>query len=261
MKDNHYFDKIGIVLCQQGNRQLLINGKPYTQKRGMILILSPIFVIQELEVSFDYSERFISAEPHIVFSLLNRISQIVVAVHIINHPCFEIDDELFSYIEANAFRISAYEDKRDSSENADEKGIYDIMIEKIVEESILRVALFLYQNQRVKDAKETSNENILFEFVLQLQQGVMTNRSVEYYADKANLSVGYFSSIIRKTAGISPSRIITAFTIARAKILLGQTKMTIKEIASEMNFPEQYTFRKYFKQNTGMAPTFYREIH
>lgn len=258
MMNNQYFDRIGIVLCQQGYRQLQINGKSYIQKKGMILILSPLFVIHEVEVSSDYKEQLISSEPHVVFSLLNRISRIVVAVHIINHPCFETDEPLYSCIEANALRISSYERMRDSSENTDEKGIYDILIEKIVEESVLRVALFLYLKSRATDTHETANENVLFEFVLQLQQSVMSNRSVEYYAQLSNLSVGYFSSVIRKTAGVSPSRIIAAFTIARAKILLGQSKKTIKEIASEMNFPEQYTFRKYFKQHTGLAPTAYR---
>ena len=29
-------------------------------------------------------------------------------------------------------------------------------------------------------------------------------------------------------------------------------------MATELNFPEQFTFRKYFKQHTGIAPKEYR---
>ena len=116
----------------------------------------------------------------------------------------------------------------------------------------------VYFNALFGDGFSRANENILFEFVMKLQREVVKNRNVAYYAENANLSVGYFSSVIRKTAGVSPSRLISAFTIAHAKTLLSQTKKSIKEIASEMNFPEQYTFRKYFKQYTGIAPTAYR---
>lgn len=258
MSRNLYFDKIGIMLCLRGCRQLLINGKAYTQSEGMVLILSPLFVINEVEVSSDYEERFISAEPHVVFSLLNRMSRIVVAIRIINNPCFQVDEQLFDCLESNAQRISDFENKCEASCDSEELSIYNIMIEKIVEESILNVALYLYQHSGSASDRETANENILFEFVMKLQRGVVKNRNVAYYAEKANLSVGYFSAVIRKTAGVSPSRLISAFTIAHAKTLLSQTKKSIKEIASVMNFPEQYTFRKYFKQYTGIAPTAYR---
>lgn len=35
--------------------------------------------------------------------------------------------------------------------------------------------------------------------------------------------------------------------------------MNIKQIAEQLNFPEQFTFRKYFKQHTGLSPKAYRE--
>lgn len=258
MSQNQYFDKIGIVLCRRGSQQLLINGKAYTQSEGMVLIQSPLFVINKVDVSPDYEERFISAAPHVVFSLLNRMSRIVVAIRIINNPCFQVDEQLSDSLESNARCISDYESKREASCDSEEISVYNIMIEKIVEESILKVALYLYQHSATASVRETANENILFEFVMNLQRGVVTNRNVAYYAEEANLSVGYFSAVIRKTAGVSPSRLITAFTIAHAKTLLSQTTKSIKEIASVMNFPEQYTFRKYFKQHTGIAPTAYR---
>lgn len=259
MPNNPNFDRIGIVLCLRGSRQLLINGNAYTQSQGMVLILSPLFVINEVDVTPDYEERFISAEPHVVFSLLSRLSRIVVAIRIINNPCFQANQQLLDFLESNAHRISDYENKRDDSSNSEEVSIYNIMIEKIVEECILNVAMFLYQHTDGVRDRETANENILFDFVMQLQRGVARNRNVAYYAENAKLSVGYFSSVIRKTAGVSPSRLISAFTIAHAKTLLSKTKKSIKEIATEMNFPEQYTFRKYFKQYTGMSPTAYRK--
>ena len=44
-----------------------------------------------------------------------------------------------------------------------------------------------------------------------------------------------------------------------AKTLLDKSSKSIKEISQELGFPEQFTFRKYFKQHTGMSPTDYRK--
>lgn len=49
------------------------------------------------------------------------------------------------------------------------------------------------------------------------------------------------------------------FTVAKAKNLLENTKMSIKEIAMELHFPEQFSFRKYFKQHVGIPPKQYRK--
>jgi len=33
----------------------------------------------------------------------------------------------------------------------------------------------------------------------------------------------------------------------------------VKEVADRLGFPEQFTFRKYFKTHTGISPTEYRK--
>ena len=59
-------------------------------------------------------------------------------------------------------------------------------------------------------------------------------------------------------SGPTPSDWIIAITIVQSKLLLEKTRKSIKEIAAELNFPEQFTFRKYFKQHTGIPPKEYR---
>lgn len=51
---------------------------------------------------------------------------------------------------------------------------------------------------------------------------------------------------------------ITSYTVSQAKCLLSQTGLSVKEIAARLGFPEQFTFRKYFKTHAGMSPTEFR---
>ena len=47
-------------------------------------------------------------------------------------------------------------------------------------------------------------------------------------------------------------------TIIDAKLLLAQSDKSIKEVAAELHFPEQFTFRKFFKTHVGLSPKDYR---
>ena len=59
----------------------------------------------------------------------------------------------------------------------------------------------------------------------------------------------------------TPSEWILLVTINQAKKLLRQNRTSIKEVAQELNFPEQFTFRKYFKLYTGVSPKEYKLKH
>ena len=52
---------------------------------------------------------------------------------------------------------------------------------------------------------------------------------------------------------------ITTFIISRAKGLLLQADLSVKEVAFRLGFPEQFSFRKYFKTYTGLSPTEFRK--
>jgi AraC-like DNA-binding protein len=53
---------------------------------------------------------------------------------------------------------------------------------------------------------------------------------------------------------------INMVTINQAKNLLRQPDTQVKDVAAQLGFPEQFTFRKYFKTHTGMSPTEYQRM-
>jgi AraC family transcriptional activator of pobA len=93
-----------------------------------------------------------------------------------------------------------------------------------------------------------------------MNKNYKSERTVNYYANRANLSKGHFSRIIKNRTGKTPSQWIATVTIVNAKLMLEQSGNSIKEIAAELNFPEQFTFRKYFKQHVGVPPKEYRAL-
>ena len=82
--------------------------------------------------------------------------------------------------------------------------------------------------------------------------------SVAYFADKAALSPGYFSDLIKKETGMSPKDLITLQLIAEAKKRLAETDDDISQIAYSLGFEYPAHFTRAFKRVTGVTPTEFR---
>ena len=82
---------------------------------------------------------------------------------------------------------------------------------------------------------------------------------VAYFAEKANLSPGYFGDLIRKETGTSPKDMISLHVIAIAKQKLAATRQDISEVAYALGFDYPAHFSRMFKRLTGQSPSEYRQ--
>ena len=67
-----------------------------------------------------------------------------------------------------------------------------------------------------------------------------------------------FSAEFHRAFGVPPKQYITLRRIGRAKYLLIRTPLTIKEIALETGFANEFFFSKVFRKYTRHAPSEYR---
>ena len=82
--------------------------------------------------------------------------------------------------------------------------------------------------------------------------------SVSWYANAMFISPDYLSKIIREYDGTSARAWINASIIEKANFLMMQSNLTLKEISDKLNFPDQSSFGRFFKSNTGQSPKEYR---
>ena len=84
--------------------------------------------------------------------------------------------------------------------------------------------------------------------------------TVQYVADRLNLSPGYLGSMLRTLTGLNTQQHIHEKLIAKAKEQLSVTQLTITEIAYKLGFEHPQSFSKLFKTKTQSSPSAFREL-
>lgn len=79
-------------------------------------------------------------------------------------------------------------------------------------------------------------------------------KSIEFNLKKSKLL-----AITKEILGLSPKKIINKEIILKAKNLLAENKIIIKEISEELGFADAPHFVKFFKKETGMTPSQFKE--
>lgn len=83
--------------------------------------------------------------------------------------------------------------------------------------------------------------------------------SVAYFAEKANLTPGYFGDLVRKETGVTAQETISRYLVSVAKQRLAFTSTDISLIAYDLGFQYPQHFTRLFKRITGQSPTQYRQ--
>lgn len=103
------------------------------------------------------------------------------------------------------------------------------------------------------------SDSILKDFAELLAKHIMTESSLDFYAEKLCISKQYLSLIIKEKTRVTAGRIVAVMRTEAASRLLRDPDLTIQQIAAKMSFADQSSFGKFFKKHTGMSPLKYRQ--
>ena len=86
----------------------------------------------------------------------------------------------------------------------------------------------------------------------------MESRSVQFYAEKLNISPRHLNTITKQRMGISISEMVTRRVLAQAKRMLLYSDDTVTQIAWALNFSDKSYFHRLFKSKVNLTPEEFR---
>jgi len=101
--------------------------------------------------------------------------------------------------------------------------------------------------------------DIIDKSIKYMNDNVFNRITLTQLAENAGLSVSQFSLVFKKKTSRSPIDYYTNLRIQNACQLLDFTGMNIKEVASQLDFDDQFYFSRLFKKIMGMSPMEYKK--
>lgn len=120
-----------------------------------------------------------------------------------------------------------------------------------------------YERQFITRRKANSDTLARFEQALKRYYADGHGRdglpTVNYFADVASLTPGYFGDLVKKETGKTAQEIIALHIIGHAKERLARTSDDVGIIAYDLGFQYPQHFSRMFRRLTGSTPTQFRE--
>lgn len=101
--------------------------------------------------------------------------------------------------------------------------------------------------------------NELKSFQNLVEEHFLSEKNLSFYADLLHVTSNTLSKKIKSKFNKTPSQIIQERVILEAKKQIHLTRKSIKEIAVELNFNDEFHFSKYFKKYVGISPSQFRK--
>jgi AraC family transcriptional activator of pobA len=227
-KGNHEIDFVNYPISDK-EIHLLFPGQVHkwnieSNSQGYQLMIDKVF--------FEHFSTFFR------FSITNYIS----------HPVFPLNNSVY--------RLLKYEFDAIKNEMLSENPLQEIIYARA---SVIAAIISKKAEKYFLSTKIHQTNPKLTNFIKLIDIHFKEEKSVVFYASLLNISSNYLNILCKKNLQISATNLIQERIILEAKRLLQSTELNIKEIAYALGFVDHAYFSNFFKNQTGITPTQFRE--
>jgi len=250
-----------IYLCQKGRVNIQLDGHEYKLSERSLIVYFPYSTLEVKYRSADMEGLLLRIDIEGVQPMINKTTDIDSILDIRQNPQRNLTEEQYQLMLSYISLLRFHQQQAKVLADKQERRLWqlnNLQAENIKETLILQVIVCFNQGDNHLKSAIDRRDLIAKAFLNELNTHFRTEHEVTYYAEKQNLSVRYFSNVIKQLSGNTPSQWIANALLTDAKSLLLNSDQSIKEISETLHFPTQSYFGKWFKNHTGMSPLEYK---
>ena len=248
--DSYIAPDMLIIICHQGT---LWNKDMPDPLFGVhdIGVLLPDQIIAAKEASADYQATMIAISRRFYNRLQHSYPYTRYAPRYRRNPATHLTDKQYDSL-LNAIGLLRTLTQLDSPHRPE-------MLTNLLS-IILNVIGEYYVSNHPDNYTLSPNELLFNRFYDALIRHHSESHEMAFYAHLCCLSPKHFSEVIKRETGTSAAEWISTYITTRAKTLLDSRKdYTIQQISLKLGFTEQASFARFFKNQTGMTPSEFRD--
>ncbi|WP_297233564.1 helix-turn-helix domain-containing protein [uncultured Prevotella sp.] len=241
-----------VGLCLRGEARYTVDTEERLVKANDVIIISEGQVVNNSQLSCDFSGIAIMMSE-------NFFNEVLKGVHDLSslflfsrkHPVFGLRiDEVEN--------LMSYFQKIQSKVEAQEHAFRRDVVRSLLAAMIYDIGHVMYGVQQGGAKKQTRAESIFTEFIRLVEQNYRSERRVSWYGEQLCITPKYLSETVKAISQRTPNEWIDKYVTLELRVQLKNTSKSIKEIAKDLNFPNQSFLGKYFKEHVGVSPSAYR---
>lgn len=241
-----------LIVLTSGELEVDINFRVFKMKAGSSLHISSGDVIRTISSpANEYSGYQIVFSPEFQTEIrTTRKSPISLQLKK-EFPYQEFTESEYEVIHSSVLRLISY------IENTSHQ-FQGIIVKNETHNLLLHISDKRRKEHASTDINANHQEMIRKRFLNLVDGHCDEQHSVSWYAEAMMISPDYLSKIIREYDGTSARIWINKAIISKAEFMMRQKDLSIKEISDRLHFPDQSSFGRFFKSNTGQSPKEYR---
>lgn len=237
-----------ILLVEEGQCCTTINDKEYTLNKGDIIFCSPNNFIQGGMVSIDF-------RPCIFIISAEGSAEMLKGTHFsLSHYLARSKTESLHLKQEEADIIVYYYKLIAKYGNKVNEIVQEQIIFRILQSLAYTIAIFFAERGIIRNKPSGTSAEVLFKKFIKMLHEYPCARTVQYYAEKLNISPKYFNSICKQISGKTASSIINEEIVNTALLLFKNHELSIKEISIKLGFTNQSHFGSFMRRQTGISP-------
>lgn len=247
----HRHDWYELLIVTQGEGQHIVDFSPYTVEPPVCFFLSPDQVhhwqlTKPLEgYALLFTEEFLGFPS----SNFVRAHDFAFFHHVGQAPYLSIRPESFAMI--NGLLIGM-------TEEFNQKNARSFSVLRAYLHILLTQLHRLYVAEH-PDAHSLQTSSLVRQFKQLVSEHFITDHTVQDYAKRIGISTSHLTDTIKTVTGHTPGHIIRQKLSVEAKRLLAHSSLTAAEIGYQLNFDDSSYFGRFFKRETGMSPSKFRQ--
>lgn len=241
-----------LIVLSSGKMKVDINFRIFDMNSRSSLHISSGDSIRQISTSKDIRGFHIVFSPEFQTEMrTTRKSPISIQLKK-EFPYQEFNDDEYELIYSSILRLIRYFQN-------DTHHYQALVIKNEVHNMLLNISDKRRKEHSHMSMNANHHEMILERFKNLLNGNCDKQHSVNWYAKALFISPDYLSKIVRECDGTSARAWINRSIIEKTSFLMMQSDLSLKEISDRMNFPDQSSFGRFFKSNTGQSPKEYRK--
>ncbi|MGO4731195.1 AraC family transcriptional regulator [Paenibacillus sp. 2KB_22] len=241
----------------EGEQRMMVNGTLYIQKAGELLLIPPGSIHSSQSHNgkgFTYFCMHFDIDDQLFLSLLARIKQVR----------FSADSPVTQQIEPVLRKLMS---------SADDETANTMVQRMQLQSAVFELFGHLWEAVSKEAAQWVTDGHEKIELAHQIRnrlQGLMSQQfkqghesnghyGIDDIAAELGISSSHCNRVFKQVFGQSPRAVLSQLVLHEAKLLLGNPKLSVQNIAVMLGYKDIAHFSRQFKRWSGMSPSRYRQ--